>query len=114
MEDCIFCKIANHEIESSIFYEDDDVVAFDDLNPQAPVHCLVVPKKHHDDIGDDVSAKELGAIFSAVPKVAAIKGLDKRGYRMIVNTGADAGQTVRHLHVHVIGGKTMAEKMIAD
>ena len=112
MEDCIFCKIANHEIESTIFYEDDAVVAFDDLNPQAPVHCLIVPKKHYDDIGDGVSPEALGAVFAAVPKVAAMKGLSEKGYRTIVNTGADAGQTVKHLHVHVIGGITMAEKML--
>jgi len=112
MSDCLFCGIASHEIPSSIFYEDDRVVAFDDLNPQAPVHALVVPKEHHDDIGDDVPDDVLAAVFHAAAEVARIKGIDGTGYRLIVNTGADAGQTIRHLHVHVLGGVPMDEGML--
>jgi histidine triad (HIT) family protein len=106
MDDCIFCKIANHQIESTIFYEDDLVVAFDDLNPEAPVHALIVPKAHYANIGDDVPDDVLVALFSAVPKVAAAKGLTN-GYRTIINTGHDGGQEVNHLHVHVLGGKRL-------
>lgn len=112
MEDCIFCKIAAKEIPSSIFYEDDHVVAFDDLSPQAPVHCLIIPKMHYAAISDDVPSDIMAAIFTAVPKVARIKGLEQKGYRMIVNTGSDAGQTVFHFHVHVLGGAKMGEGML--
>lgn len=112
MDDCIFCKIASHDIPSSIFYEDDYVVAFDDLAPQAPVHALIVPKQHHGDIGDSVPDDVMAALFQAAAKVARIKGIDETGYRLIVNTGADAGQTVGHLHVHVLGGITMGEGML--
>lgn len=112
MDNCIFCKIASHEVASSIFYEDDYCVAFDDLNPQAPVHALVVPKEHYANIGDSVPDDVLAALFHAASEVARLKGVDITGYRLIVNTGTDAGQTVPHLHVHVLGGITMSEGML--
>ena len=111
MSDCIFCKIAQHEIPSTIVYEDDLVVAFDDLNPQAPVHTLVIPKDHYENIIDDVPAEVLGAMAHAVAEVARIKGLES-GFRVITNTGADAGQTVMHFHMHVLGGKTLGEGLL--
>ena len=97
MCDCIFCKIANHEIPSTVVYEDDQVIAFDDLNPQAPVHTLVIPKKHYSDI--------------AIQEVAKAKGLED-GFRVISNKGVNAGQTVMHFHMHVLGGKNLGENLI--
>ena len=104
MSDCIFCKIAEHEIPATVVYEDDLVIAFDDLNPQAPVHTLVIPKAHHENIIDGVPAETLAAMTHAVAEVARIKGLDE-GFRVISNKGEAAGQTVMHFHLHVLGGK---------
>lgn len=109
--DCIFCKIAAHEIPSTIVYEDDLVIAFDDLEPQAPVHTLVVPKEHYENIIDNVPAETLAAMSHAVSEVARAKGLDD-GFRVIANTGAAAGQTVMHLHWHVLGGKPLGEGLV--
>lgn len=111
MCDCIFCKIANHEIPTNAVFEDDDVIAFDDMNPQAPVHTLVIPKKHYENIIDDVPAETLGAMANAIKEVAGIKELGN-GFRIISNKGADAGQTVNHFHIHVLGGKDMGEGLV--
>lgn len=111
MDDCIFCKIAAHEIPSTVVYEDDLVIAFDDLAPQAPVHTLVIPKKHYQDITDGVPAETLAAMAHAVDEVAKAKGLDS-GFRVISNKGADAGQTVMHFHMHVLGGKPLGEGLV--
>ena len=107
MDDCIFCKIAAGEIPTNAVYEDDYVIAFDDLEPLMPVHTLIIPKDHYSDIADNVPAETLGHVFSAVQKVAEIKGLTERGFRLLVNTGEDASQSVKHLHVHVLGGGWM-------
>ena len=104
--DCLFCKIASGEVGTSKVYENDYVIAFDDMEPLMPVHTLIVPKDHYADIGDDVPEETLGHLFAAVREVARIKGLDN-GYRLMVNTGDDASQSVRHLHVHVLGGGWM-------
>ncbi|MBS7158378.1 MAG: histidine triad nucleotide-binding protein [Collinsella sp.] len=111
MSDCIFCKIAAHEIPSSVVYEDDLVIAFDDLNPQAPVHTLVISKAHYDNVVDGVPAETLAAMVHAVGEVARAKGLDD-GFRVIANTGAAAGQTVMHVHMHVLGGKELGENLV--
>ena len=108
--DCIFCKIADHEIPSTVVYEDDQVIAFDDLSPQAPVHTLVVPKAHYQDVTADIPGETLVAITKAIREVAAAKGLDD-GFRVISNKGEHAGQTVMHLHFHVLGGKKLPETM---
>ena len=108
MTDCIFCKIANGEIESSVFYEDDVCVAFDDLQPQAPVHSLVVPKKHYLSIADEAGEDVLGHLLAVAVKVAEIKGIKESGFRTVANTGDDAYQTVKHLHLHVMGGKKLS------
>lgn len=105
--DCIFCKIANHEIESDYVYEDDKVCAFRDMNPLAPTHVLVVPKDHYANIVDDVPADLLAALVHGVDEVAKAEGVDKSGFRVLINTGDDAGQTVHHLHLHVLGGKSL-------
>ena len=113
MNDCIFCKIANKEISSSIVYEDDYVIAFKDLNPQAPIHILVVPKKHYSSVlevenNDTIISK----IYSAINKIAKEQNFEKDGFRVINNCGADAGQTVMHMHFHIIAGKKLGEKII--
>ncbi len=112
MADCIFCKIVAGEIPSTIVWEDDRVIAFDDIAPQAPVHTLVIPREHHADLSDRMGADLLGALFAAVPKVAEVKGVADSGYRVIVNNGADAGQLVGHVHVHVLGGRRMVPGML--
>lgn len=101
--DCIFCKIANKEINTDLIYEDENVVAFNDLNPQAPVHFLVIPKKHYASLNEIDSYDVFGNIFSAIPKIAGKLGIKE--YRTVVNTGASAGQSVFHIHVHVMAGR---------
>lgn len=113
MEDCIFCKVAAGEIPAKLVYEDDWVVAFDDISPQAPVHTLVVPRVHVDNLSSVRDAALLGHLFSAVAEVASAKGVRESGYRVIVNNGQDANQTVQHLHVHVLGGREMAHGMVS-
>ena len=112
MDECIFCKIASGEIPVSAVFENDDVIAFDDLSPQAPVHTLVIPKSHYLNLSDDVPANVLAAVFSAVRDVAALKGVAESGYRVIVNNGPDSNQTVPHLHVHILGGRHMTHGMV--
>ena len=112
MSDCIFCKIANGEIPSEFLYEDENVVAFKDMSPQAPVHVLVVPKSHHENLVDGVPAETLASMTAAAKSVAEQTGIDKTGFRSIMNTGADAGQTVMHLHMHVLGGVKLGEGLL--
>ena len=112
MEDCIFCKVARGAIPATLVYQDDFVVAFDDIAPQSPVHTLVIPREHYADLGDGVPAATLAAIFAAVPIVAETKGIAQSGYRVIVNNGRDANQTVGHLHIHVMGGRAMQHGMV--
>ncbi|MDO4589773.1 MAG: histidine triad nucleotide-binding protein [Slackia sp.] len=107
MSDCIFCKIAAGEIPATVVYEDELVIAFDDVSPQMPVHTLIVPKEHYRDIGDGIPDALMGHLFNTVKKVAELKGVASSGYRVIVNTGDDACQTVHHVHVHVLGGAPM-------
>lgn len=106
-EDCVFCKIAAGEIPSTKVYEDERVLAFEDLNPMMPVHVLIIPKEHHANIGDSIPDDLMGHLFNTVKKIAEIKGISETGYRVIVNTGDDACQTVHHVHVHVLGGAKM-------
>ena len=114
MEDCIFCKIINGEIPSNKVYEDENVLAFKDLNPQMPIHILVIPKKHIESIVDLKMEDEtlIGKIFTAINKIAHDIGIDKTGFRIISNCGQDAGQTVKHLHFHVLAGEKMSEKIV--
>ena len=108
MEDCIFCMIANKEIPGNIVYEDDRIVCFHDLEPQAPVHVLIIPKKHIaslDDVKDD-DAELLGYIMTKVKDIAAILGLEN-GYRLVNNCGEDGMQTVKHLHFHLLGKRKL-------
>lgn len=109
MADCIFCKIAAKEIPGTVVFENDDVLAFRDIDGKAPTHVLVIPKKHItsvDALGREDDAL-LGSFFEAIRKVAAAEGLGK-GYRVVSNVGADGGQSVDHLHFHLLGGRQMA------
>ncbi|MBQ2865908.1 MAG: histidine triad nucleotide-binding protein [Clostridia bacterium] len=106
MNDCLFCKIVKGDIPSKKAYEDDRVYAFYDIAPAAPVHVLVIPKEHVLAGVDEITEKNadiVGYIFSVIPKIAKELGLTN-GYRVVSNVGADAGQTVRHIHFHIIGG----------
>ena len=113
MDDCIFCKIVNGEIPSTKVFEDEVSFAFRDINPQAPVHILIVPKKHVEScavLGTEDEAL-VGKIFTNIAKIAKDEGLDK-GFRVISNSGDDAGQTVHHLHFHILAGKAMGEGLV--
>jgi histidine triad (HIT) family protein len=112
LEGCIFCMIARGEIPAKIVYENDVVLAFDDIHPQAPVHTLIIPKEHYSGLDDTVPDAVLAALLKSVPEVAAVKGVADTGYRTILNTGPDAGQTVAHLHAHVLGGRGLGEGMV--
>ncbi|HSM60479.1 MAG TPA: histidine triad nucleotide-binding protein [Longimicrobiales bacterium] len=107
--DCLFCRIAAGEIPATLVHLDDHVVAFRDINPMAPVHILVIPRRHVASL-DDVRAADgslLGAMLLAVRDIARKEGIASDGYRTVVNTGADGGQTLHHLHLHVLGGRAM-------
>ena len=109
---CIFCKIINGEIPSSKVYEDEYCLAFKDLNPAAPVHVLVVPKTHIESL-DHVNQENIDIVSKvvlAIPAVAKAAGV-QNGYRVITNIGEDGGQTVKHLHFHILGGKKLTEKL---
>ena len=107
--DWIFCKIANKEIPSTIVYEDDDVLAFRDLNPEAPVHVLVIPKKHIESLNaaTEEDQKLLGKLMLTIRKIAIDLGIADEGYRVVNNCGVQGGQTVMHLHFHLMGGREM-------
>ena len=110
MSECIFCHIVARSIPAALVYEDDMVVAFDDVNPQAPTHTLVIPRKHVDSIAElqDSDVELLGRLMLAGNKIARLKGIADAGYRFVVNTGPHGGQSVFHLHLHVLGGRHMA------
>ena len=109
MADCLFCKIRDGVIPGDKVYEDDDVIAFRDVNPQAPTHILVIPRKHIATINDlDIGdAAVTGKMVLAAKKIAAEEGIDQDGYRLVLNCNEGAGQTVFHIHMHLIGGRTM-------
>ncbi|MDP4133184.1 MAG: histidine triad nucleotide-binding protein [Bacillota bacterium] len=113
MEDCIFCKIINKEIPSEAVYEDDYVLCIKDINPMAPVHLLVLTKKHIccANVIDETNSLYAAKAFEAVAKIAKQAGIDKNGYRVVNNCGDDGGQTVKHLHFHILGGKKLPIEM---
>ena len=113
MENCLFCKIAAGEIPSTKVYEDDEVMAFRDINPQAPVHVLVIPKTHIGSVADINEGNSAAAsrCLEVIGQIAESEGL-KNGFRVISNCGVDAGQTVPHLHFHILGGKNLGEKLV--
>jgi histidine triad (HIT) family protein len=107
---CLFCKIVNRDIPAKIQFEDGDLLAFHDINPMAPVHVLVIPKRHLVSLDEAVATDQglLGSLLLATRRVAQETGIAQSGYRVVVNTGPNAGQSVFHLHVHVLGGRPMA------
>jgi histidine triad (HIT) family protein len=109
MSDCLFCKIIEKKIPAKLVHEDEHTLAFDDINPQAPVHTLVIPKRHVASLQDLGTGDEslLAQLILVCAKVAGGKGVRESGYRLVTNTGRDAGQTVAHLHFHVLGGRHM-------
>ena len=109
---CLFCKIIAGDIPSTKVYEDETVYAFRDINPQAPTHVLVVPKAHMEDCNGITpeNSSLVAHIFEVIPQIAKAEGLEK-GYRVVSNCGPDAGQTVQHLHFHILGGKALALEM---
>jgi histidine triad (HIT) family protein len=109
MADCIFCKMASGEIQPDVMYEDDDVLAFRDANPTAPTHVLVIPKAHiatTNDL-DEGNVMIVGKLYLAARQVAQDEGIAERGYRMVMNCNPEAGQSVYHLHLHLLGGRAM-------
>ncbi len=109
MTDCLFCKMVSGEIEPDLVYEDDEVIAFRDINPQAPTHVLVVPREHIATLNDlqPRHAELVGRMFLAAKEVARKEGIEQRGYRTVINCNREAGQSVFHLHLHVLGGRAM-------
>ena len=114
MNDCIFCKIINKEIPSTIVYEDDEIFAFKDIHPVAPVHILVIPKKHISSLVELSKEDEavVGKIYTVINEIAKKEGILEKGFRVIVNCGEDGGQEVKHLHFHLLGGKKLGAKIV--
>lgn len=114
MNDCIFCKIINKEVPSKIVYEDEKVIAFNDVNPAAPIHILVVPKKHIESLAHLEKEDEalVGRIYGVINKIAEEQGFKNDGFRVIVNCGKNGGQEVMHLHFHILAGKKLGEKIV--
>lgn len=106
---CLFCKIINREIPASIVYEDDAVLAFNDINPQASTHVLVVPKQHIATLNDLQPSHDaiVGTLVRSAAAIAKERGIDASGYRTVFNTNRDAGQTVFHIHLHLLGGRSL-------
>jgi histidine triad (HIT) family protein len=109
MTDCLFCKIVAKKIPAKIAFEDDRVLAFEDIGPMAPVHTLIIPKEHFASLNEVPAGKGdlLGHLLSEARRIAAEKGLAETGYRLVLNTGPDSGQAVPHLHLHLLGGRRM-------
>lgn len=110
MQDCLFCKIAAGQIPSNKLFEDDRLLAFYDIDPQAPVHFLVIPKQHIEsaDALQESDAELLGHVFAVIAKLCRELGVDESGYRVVTNVGADGGQSVKHLHFHVLAKRSLA------
>ncbi len=110
MTDCLFCKIFRKEIKSKVVYEDDEIMAFEDINPQAPVHILIIPAKHIENLNEITEQDKdlIGKMFLVAKKIAHEKNISADGYRTVFNTNKNAGQAVFHLHLHLLGGRKMA------
>jgi len=110
MSDCLFCRIARKEISANVVYEDESVLAFHDINPQAPVHVVIIPKAHTDTM--NTAAPEVyPSLFAAVSTVAEKLGIRESGYRVVINCGANSGMMVSHLHLHLLGGKKLSNTL---
>ncbi len=111
--DCIFCKIVSGEIPSDFLYAGDDVVAFRDIHPAAPTHILIIPRKHIPSLSEIAEADlpTVGNMVKAANELAKREGIAERGYRIVINTGKEGGQAVPHLHMHLLGGRQMSDKL---
>ena len=109
MEDCIFCKIINREISASIVFEDERMIAFNDINPQSPIHVLLIPREHFASLEEIPDEKKdvLSHLLLKARQIAQEKGIAKKGYRIVLNTERDSGQEVFHIHFHLLGGRQM-------
>ena len=107
-DDCLFCRIVRQEIPAKLVYEDEHCIAFRDINPQAPVHILVVPRAHVPSLNEATDAAMVGRLSLAAAKIAKGEGVAEAGYRTVVNTNRGAGQTVFHIHLHLLGGRDLA------
>lgn len=114
MEDCLFCKIIKGEIPCNKVYEDEEILAFHDINPAAPIHILVIPKKHITSLAylKEEDEKIVGRIYTVINEIAQKNGFKEDGYRVIVNCGKNGGQEVMHLHFHLLAGKPLGEKIV--
>ena len=112
--DCIFCKIINKEISSNVVYEDDEILAFKDIAPLAPVHIVVIPKKHIEKITQISETDEvlIGRIYTVINKIATEQGIAEDGFRVIINCGENGGQEVKHIHFHLLGGTKLNGKIV--
>lgn len=113
-EDCVFCKIINREIPSTIVYEDDELIAFEDIAPIAPVHVLIVPKVHITALTDlnEENPKFISKVYLVANKIAEEKGIKEKGFRVTVNCGEDGGQVVKHIHFHLLGGTKLPTNIL--
>lgn len=114
MDSCIFCRIVKKEIPAKILYESDSVLAFPDVNPQAPTHILVIPKKHYDNL-EEIPAAEMGVVqemIAAARSAASEVGVNERGYRLAMNVKAEGGQSVFHVHLHLLAGRSMGPSLV--
>lgn len=114
MDDCIFCKIIKGEIPSNKVYEDEEILAFKDIQPAAPIHILVIPKKHFESLAtmNENDRAVISKIYNVIDKISIDLGFKEKGYRVIVNCGEDGCQEVKHLHFHVLAGKKLGEKIV--
>jgi histidine triad (HIT) family protein len=106
-DSCLFCRIVHKEIPATIIHEDESTLAFRDIDPKAPTHVLVIPRAHVPSLNEATDAVVLGRLLLAARQIAANEGIAESGYRTVLNTGADSGQTVHHLHLHLLGGRHM-------
>ena len=111
--DCVFCKIASGEIPSTIVYQDEQVIAFHDINPQAPKHLLIIPRKHVPTIAhlSEAESSLIGHMISVANQLAKMEGVAESGYRLVVNCGREGGQLVNHLHLHLLGGRQLSGRL---
>ena len=107
-ESCLFCRIVRREIPAKVIHEDEHTVAFRDIDPKAPTHVLVIPKEHVPSLNEATDAAQIGRLMLVAAQIAKIEGIAEEGYRTVVNSGANAGQTVFHLHLHLLGGRRLS------
>lgn len=110
--DCLFCKIVKKEIPAQVVFENDEVLVFKDIQPQAPLHWLVIPKKHFTNINDVNTPETFGQLFQTIKDLVAKHGFAQKGYRTVINTNAEGGQSVYHLHIHILAGQQMKPNMV--